>query len=142
MQQHLSIVTVAVADLERARAFYRDVFGWAEVSPDQAGIAFFQLPGLMFALYPQDSMADEFPDAAGAPAGFTLAHNVNSRAEVDTVFHDVVRRGGTPLKAPDEVFWGGYSAYVAGPDGEAWEIAHNPYTPLNDDGTFGAWRPD
>jgi catechol 2,3-dioxygenase-like lactoylglutathione lyase family enzyme len=139
VEQRLSIITLAVADLDRSRRFYRDVFGWRETDGSSDQIVFFQLPGIMFALYPQSAMADEHDGPVGAPAGFTLAYNVNSADEVDRVYAEVTSRGAVGLKAPESVFWGGYSAYVCGPDGEQWEIAHNPFTPVNDDGTFGHW---
>lgn len=140
MEQRLSIITLAVADLTASRAFYRDVFGWSEIEPVADEIAFFQLPGLQFALYPLAGMADEHEGTVGAPQGFTLAYNVNSKAEVDEAFSEATGRGATALKAPEEVFWGGYSCYVAGPDGEQWEIAYNPFTTVNADGTFGDWH--
>lgn len=140
MEQRLSIITLAVADLPVSREFYRDVFGWTEIEPVGETIAFFQLPGLQFALYPASAMVDEHDGLVGAPQGFTLAYNLNSKAEVDETFAEVTERGATVLKAPEEVFWGGYSCYVAGPDGEQWEIAYNPFTAVNDDGTFGSWQ--
>jgi uncharacterized glyoxalase superfamily protein PhnB len=83
-------------------------------------------------------MAEEHGGEVGSPRGFTLAHNLNSREEVDHLYRQLVDRGALSLKEPEEVFWGGYSCYIAGPDGEQWEIAYNPYTAVNDDGTFGS----
>lgn len=140
MEQRLSIITLAVSDLARSRAFYRHAFGWNEVNPDEDGIAFFQLPGIMFALYPLAAMVEEHQGSTGGPQGFTLAHNVNSKADVDALHERLVAAGVPSLKAPEEVFWGGYSCYVAGPDGEQWEIAYNPHTLVNEDGTFGDWQ--
>ncbi len=142
MEQRLSIITLVVEDLTRSRAFYRDVFGWSEIEPVVESIAFFQLPGIQFALYPQAEMAKEHTTSVGSPQGFTLAHNVNSEEEVDAVYADAVSKGATGLKAPEKVFWGGYSSYIAGPDGEQWEVAFNPYTLVNDDGTYGASTED
>lgn len=139
VEQRVSIITLVVADLARSRAFYRDVFGWDEVEPADSGIAFYQLPGFRLALYPSSAMADEHDAPVGEPSGFTLAHNVNSTDEVDRIHAELVQRGATSLQPPTAVFWGGYSCYVAGPDGEQWEIAHNPFTAVNDDGTFGSW---
>ena len=134
------MVGLHVRDLEVSRRFYREVFGWSEIEPVSDSIAFFQLPGLQFSLYPQASMPAEHDGPVGSPMGFGLAYNVNSKAEVDETFADVTGRGATVLKAPEEVFWGGYSSYVAGPDGEQWEIAYNPFTAVNDDGTYGSWQ--
>lgn len=142
MEQRLSIITIAVADLGASRLFYRRAFAWSEIEPAGEGIAFYQLPGIQFALYPRAEMAGEHGEEVGPPAGFTLAHTVNSRAEVDDIFTRVVEGGARPLRAPEEVFWGGYSGYVAGPDGEQWEIAFNPFTSVNTDGTFGSWSHD
>lgn len=139
MEQRLSIITLAVADLDRSRTFYTNVFGWSETTGSSADIAFFQLPGIMFALYPRSAMDDEHGGPVGAPGGFTLAYNVNSPDEVDRIYRQVTDLGAIGLKAPEAVFWGGYSSYVAGPDGEQWEIAHNPFVAVNDDGTYGRW---
>ena len=139
MEQRLSIITLAVSDLAASRAFYREVFGWSEIEPASDDIAFFQLSGIRFALYPLAAMAEEHNAPVGGPQGFTLAYNLNAKAEVDEAFALLRERGVEILKEPEEVFWGGYSGYVAGPDGEQWEIAYNPFTAVNDDGTFGTW---
>ena len=141
LDQRLSILTLAVRDLDEARDFYNTAFGWTpiEVSADEAAsIAFYQLNGFQLALYPLESFAKEHEGSVGGPAGFTLAYNVNSVEEVDAVFARMHAHGATVLKAPEHVFWGGYSGYVAGPNGEQWEIAYNPFTQVNADGTFGA----
>jgi len=140
MEQRLSIITLTVSDLARSRAFYGEVFGWSTINSEDEGIAFYQLPGIIFALYPLEEMAGEHGGRSGFPQGFTLAHNLNSKEEVDELFSQVVERGATALKEPQEVFWGGYSCYVAGPDGEQWEIAYNPHQLVNGDGTYGEWQ--
>jgi len=140
LEQRLSIITLVVRDLDAARSFYNDVFGWTpiEVSDEEAAnIAFYQLNGFQLALYPASSFATEHDGDARSPGGFTLAYNVNSTDEVDEVFTRMREHEVTVLKEPEHVFWGGYSGYIAGPNGEQWEIAYNPFTSVNDDGTFG-----
>ncbi len=140
LDQRISIITVAVDDLDESRSFYRDAFGW---TPDHASdeeassIAFYSMNGFKFALYPLASFAEEHRGDVSGPNGFTLAYNVNSEAEVDAAFARFAEHGVTVLKSPEKVFWGGYSGYVVGPSGEQWEIAYNPFTAVNDDGTFG-----
>ncbi|MEM7095807.1 MAG: VOC family protein [Actinomycetota bacterium] len=140
LDQRLSIITIAVDDLEVARDFYNQVFGWTPVEASEeeaANIAFYQLNGFMLALYPLTKFAEEHGADVARPAGFTLAYNVNSTEEVDAVFDRLRDHEVTILKEPELVFWGGYSGYVAGPSGEQWEIAYSPYTSVNEDGTFG-----
>ncbi len=140
LEQRLSIITLVVRDLDEARDFYNTVFGWTpiDVSEEEAAnIAFYQLNGFQLALYPAASFASEHEGEVATPGGFTLAYNVNTEAEVDAVFARMAEHDVTVLKAPEKVFWGGYSGYVAGPNGEQWEIAYSPFTSVNDDGTFG-----
>ncbi len=141
MQQRLSMITLGVSDLARARAFYEQVVGWRAVeSPPE--IAFFDLGGLVLGLYSHGDLAKDM--AAGPPTsaepgaggyqGFALAHNVASEAEVDAIFARLEAQGATILKRPEKVFWGGYSGYFADPDGHAWEVAYNPYWAIAEDG--------
>ncbi len=139
-EQRLSILTIAVNDLDESRRFYNEVFGWTpdDASEEEAAnIAFYSLNGFKFALYPLARFAQEHDGHTGGPAGFTLAYNVNTEAEVDELFSHFAKHGVTVLKAPEKVFWGGYSGYIAGPSAEQWEIAYNPFTEVNADGTFG-----
>ena len=140
LDQRLSIITLVVRDLDESRSFYNDVFGWTPIDASEeeaASIAFYQLNGFQLALYPASSFASEHDGEVAAPGGFTLAYNVNTVEEVDAVFARMHEHGVRVLKEPEHVFWGGYSGYVAGPSGEQWEIAYNPFTQVNDDGTFG-----
>jgi uncharacterized protein len=137
MEPRITLVTLGVADLERALGFYRDGLGWRPSSASVEGdVAFFQLGGLVLALWSRANLAE---DARLAPddgwGAVTLAHNVRSRDEADTVVAAMLAAGGSLLKAPVATDWGGYSGYVADPDGHPWEVAHNPYWPLRDDGT-------
>ena len=137
MEQRVSLITLGVADLARAEAFY-SALGWRKAEESQDGIAFYQLPGLVLGLFPLDELARDQgrPGATLGSGAVTLAHNLNSREDVDATFAEALAAGATVLKQPEEVFWGGYSGYVADPDGHPWEIAHNPFAPLSADGTL------
>ncbi len=138
MEQRLSMITLGVADLKRAVAFYEKVVGW-KAAPGPTGIAFFDLGGRVFALYPRDALAKDM-NAAGdgcgdsAYQGFALAHNARSKEEVDAIFSQLRDRGATIVKEPEEVFWGGYSGYFSDPDGHCWEVAYNPHWTIGEDG--------
>lgn len=138
MEQRLSMVTLGVADLERAVAFYENVVGW-KASPGPSEIAFFDLGGVVFSLYPHDDLAKDMTvaiDDSGGTAyqGFALAHNVRSIEEVDLIFSRLKDNGAVIVKEPREAFWGGYSGYFSDPDGHMWEIAHNPHWTFLEDG--------
>jgi len=141
MHAHVSLITLAVADLERALRFYRDGLGWRTKGIvgkefEHGAVVFFDLAGgLKLALWPRESLAFE----SGLPTGdasrptFSLGHNVGSEAEVDAIVSESARAGGTVLKPAEKTFWGGYAAYVQDPDGHLWEIAFNPaMVPSND----------
>lgn len=132
MEQRLTLVTLGVGDLDRSRRFYA-VLGWSEIEPQQDGVAFFQLNGIGLSLFPRAELAKdaEVADSAVGFSGITLAHNLRSEAEVDALFAEMVAAGAAAVKSPRKVFWGGYSGYVADPDGHLWEIAHNPFFPLD-----------
>lgn len=140
LDQRLSILTIAVTDLNESRRFYNDVFGWIpdDASEEEAAnIAFYSLNGFKLSLYPLAKFAEEHGSAVAPPSGFTMAYNVNTEAEVDALFARFAEYDVRVLKAPEKVFWGGYSGYIAGPSGEQWEIAFNPFTSVQPDGTFG-----
>ncbi|OWU79516.1 VOC family protein [Phaeobacter sp. 22II1-1F12B] len=136
MEQRVSLITLGVADLKRATAFYAEL-GWEKVeTPD--GIVVFDLIGQSIGLYPLENLAEDMgvPVERLGTGGATLAHNVSSREEVDGLVEAAKSAGAEILRAPSEVFWGGYIAYFADPDGHVWEIAHNPLSPLAEDGAF------
>ena len=137
MDQRLSMITLGVADLGRARAFY-EALGWKGQSPPGADIVFFQLIGAALALYPRHALAEDaqLSNETARFGGIALAFNTRDKAEVDRVLKDAVAAGGTLLKPAQEVFWGGYSGYFADPDGHAWEVAFNPHWPLSSDGSL------
>lgn len=134
MKPKLSIITLGVEDLARAKAFYERLgFSYlAEESNDR--IAFFALEGAAsrLALFSRASLAEDVGVSANGSGfrGCTLAHNVSTPEAVDRVLAEAVAAGATLVKPGQPVFWGGYSGYFADPDGFLWEIAHNPFTDL------------
>lgn len=133
--QRLSLVTLGVADVARATAFFESL-GWRKSSSSNDDITFLSLEGSALALFGRQALADDAGvDAEGS--GFraaTFAINVDSPAEVDDAFAEWIEAGGTPVKQPAATFWGGYTSYVADLDGHLWEIAHNPHAPNGPDG--------
>ena len=127
MDQRVSLVTLGVAELERAARFYEEGLGWKRKG-DTEGVVFFQLPGSILALWPRESLAEDagISSAGSGFSGIALAYNARSRAEVDTVIAEAKAAGGKVLKPATETFWGGYSGYFADLDGHLWEVAHNP----------------
>ena len=137
MEPRISLITLGVADLGRARGFY-EALGWRASSASTAEVAFFQGNGLALALYGRAALAADaaVPDRATGFSGVTLAHNARSRAEADAIFTEALAAGATSLKRPHETFWGGYSGYFADPDGHLWEVAWNPFFRLDSQGNL------
>lgn len=132
----LSLVTLGVADLARAVAFY-EALGLRRQVKAAEGAAFFDAGGVVLSLYPRHELAADagvLPGRAGQFGGIALACNRGSRAEVDTTLIRAVAAGGRALRPAQPTFWGGYSGYVADPDGHPWEIAHNPGFPFDEAG--------
>jgi catechol 2,3-dioxygenase-like lactoylglutathione lyase family enzyme len=129
MEQRITFITLGVADLTASIDFYENKLGWKRDAMSTEAIIFFKLNGLMLSLYPRNELAkDATVDAAGSGfKGFTLAHNLGSEQEVDSLIASLKSKGVQPVKEPQKVFWGGYSSYIADPDGFLWEIAHNPF---------------
>jgi catechol 2,3-dioxygenase-like lactoylglutathione lyase family enzyme len=135
VEQRLSLVTLGVADLGRARRFYEGL-GWRSDSDPELGVVFFQAGGMIVALWSRDELAsDSTVEDAGGWGGVTLAHNVRSPAEVDAVLDEARAAGGTIGRPGAETFWGGYSGVFVDPDGHPWEVAHNPYWTVHEDGS-------
>ena len=135
--QRVTLITLGVADLAAARAFYARL-GWKEHVESQPSVAFFQMHGAVLGLFGRDDLAAD-QSRAGAVLGtgaITLAQNFATEVEVDDAFAAALAAGGTALKAPEKVFWGGYSGYWADPDGHVWEVAMNPFWPLAADGSL------
>ena len=136
MTPRISMITLGVADVARARAFY-EALGWRAAAASQDSIAFMTGgAGPVLGLFGREALAD---DAAltDAPTGFAavaLAANYPDRAAVDAFFALALAAGARALKAPEPVFWGGYSGYFKDLDDHVWEVAHNPFAPLTEDG--------
>ncbi len=125
----ISMITLGVADVAKAAAFYRDGLGFPQHAFDSDSVAFFALEGSWLGLYGWDALAED-AGVARAGSGFrgvALAHNVGSEAAGDAVLATAVAAGGKLVKPGQKVFWGGYSGYFADLDGHLWEVAHNPF---------------
>jgi uncharacterized protein len=135
MEARISVITLGVEDVPRARAFYQ-ALGWPLSGEPEERFAIFRNAGSRLALYALDGIAEEAgqtPAAAGSMR-MTLAMNVEGRELVDEALAEAERAGGEVLQPAQERFWGGYSGYFADPDGHAWEVAFNPFWPIGDDG--------
>lgn len=134
--QRVTLITLGVADLAAARAFYGRL-GWKERDSNDS-VAFYQMHGAVLGLFGRDDLAKDQgrPGVALGTGAMTLAQNFATEAEVDAAFAAAIDAGGTALKAPESVFWGGYSGYWADPDGHVWEVAMNPFWTLADDGSL------
>jgi predicted lactoylglutathione lyase len=135
----LTVVTLGVADLQRATSFYAALFG-RDANPKHEEIAFFELPGTWLTLYPLDKLAEDIsPDLSPARAAFsgiTLAYNAHSRDEVQAIVEHARSLGATVAKAPQDTFWGGFSGYVGDLDGYHWEIVWAPMFGFTADGAL------
>ncbi|HAW48891.1 MAG TPA: glyoxalase [Roseovarius sp.] len=134
--QRVTLITLGVADLDRARAFYA-ALGWTPAAA-QDEVVFYQLNGLVLGLFGKSDLAADQgrPGAALGTGAMALAQNFPTEAEVDAAYDRAIAAGATPLKRPEKVFWGGYSGYFADPDGHVWELAMNPFWPLAPDGSL------
>jgi uncharacterized protein len=135
VEQRLSLVTLGVRDLARSRAFY-EALGWTTNAAPDDDVVFFQTGGTVVALWDRAKLAEDtaVPDTGGW-GGITLAHNVRSPQEVDTVLSEAAAAGATIARPGAATFWGGYSGVFVDPEGHAWEVAHNPHWTLRDDGS-------
>jgi catechol 2,3-dioxygenase-like lactoylglutathione lyase family enzyme len=136
MEQRLSVITLGVRDLARARAFY-EALGWTTGAAAEDDVVFFSAGGLVFALWDRARLAEDSGVAdSGGWGGVTLAHNVRSPEEVDSVTEEARAAGASIVREPAETFWGGYSAAFTDPDGHPWEVAHNPRWTIREDGSI------
>ena len=135
MEQRVSVITLGVGDLGRARSFY-EALGWKTRADPDADIVFFAAGGTIVALWPRDLLAEDTAVADGGGwGGITLAHKTRSAAEVDAVIAEAESSGATIARPPGPTDWGGYSGVFLDPDGHAWEVAHNPHWSFADDGS-------
>ncbi|WP_420570855.1 VOC family protein [Kordia sp.] len=133
MQPRVTIIGLGVNDLKTATAFYKEKFGWSLTNASNDSISFFQLNGILLSLYPKEKLAEDAtvnPTGSGFKA-FTLAYNTRTKEEVDQIITDLAAKGVKIVKQPEEVFWGGYSGYIADLDDNLWEIAYNPFLGLD-----------
>ena len=133
MEPRISIITLGVSDLARSVQFYRDGLG-LPLREESDVIAFFETRGTWLALFPREALAADAnvsPESSGFP-GFTLAHNVRSREEVDVVLNEAETNGAQIIKPAQDTDWGGYSGYFADPDGYLWKSPGTPTSGLND----------
>ena len=134
--QRVTLITLGVADLAVSRAFYARL-GWVEHSGTD-GVAFYQMHSAVLGLFGLADLAkDQGREGAALGTGaVTLAQNFASEPEVDAAYAAALAAGGTGMKAPEKVFWGGYSGYWSDPDGHVWEVAMNPFWSLAEDGSL------
>jgi len=135
--QRVTLITLGVADMARSRAFYA-ALGWQMHPQSQDAVTFYQANGFVFGLFGLADLAKDQgrPDAPLGAGAATLAQNFETEAEVDAAYARALAAGASALKAPEKVFWGGYSGYFADPDGHVWELAMNPFWPLAADGSL------
>lgn len=134
MKQRVSLITLGVSDLGRARRFY-EALDWTTGAGAEDDVVFFQAGEMVVALWDRARLAeDSTVDDGGGWGGVTLALNLGSPAEVDGVIEEARGAGATIGREPAETFWGGYSGIFIDPDGHPWEAAHNPHWTITEDG--------
>ncbi len=136
MEQRLSLVTLGVQDLARARAFYERL-GWTSGAAPADDVVFFQAGCMIVALWSRESLAeDSGVEDGGGWGGVTLAYNAGSPEAVDAVIDEARTAGGKIVREGAATFWGGYSGVFVDPEGHPWEVAHNPHWTLHPDGSI------
>lgn len=132
-EPRLTMITLGVEDIGKSTAFYEKL-GFRKSSASQDSVTFFITNGTVLGLFGRAALADDagVDDAPNAYRGVAIAHNLDSEEAVDAAYAHALSCGATGTKVPHKVFWGGYSGYFADPDGHLWEVAHNPFAPLDD----------
>jgi predicted lactoylglutathione lyase len=134
VRQRVSLITLGVSDLGRARRFY-EALGWTTGAGAEDEVVFFQAGEMIVALWARAKLAEDSQvEDGGGWGGVTLALNLGSPAEVDGVIEEARSAGATIGREPAETFWGGYSGIFIDPDGHPWEVAHNPHWTITEDG--------
>jgi predicted lactoylglutathione lyase len=134
VKQRVSLITLGVADLGRARRFY-EALGWETGADPEDDVVFFQAGDMVLALWDRERLAeDSGVEDGGGWGGVTLALNFASREEVDETIEEARAAGGRIARRPAETFWGGYSGLFVDPDGHPWEVAHNPHWTVTEEG--------
>jgi uncharacterized protein len=137
MEQRVSLITLGVNDLKRAKDFY-EALGWTTGAQPEDDVVFFQAGGMIVALWGRDQLAeDSMVTDGGGWGGVTLAYNVRTPEEVDAILAEAEKAGATIGRPGAETFWGGYSGVFIDPEGHPWEVAHNPGWTLHQDGSVG-----
>jgi uncharacterized protein len=140
MEQRMSLITLGVRDLARARRFY-EAMGWKSGASPDDDVVFFQTRGMIVALWDRARLAEDSGVADGGGwGGVTPAYNTRSDAEVDSVIEEARAGGATIVREPGATFWGGYSGVFVDPEGHPWEVAHNPFWTIDEHG--GAHLPE
>ena len=136
MEQRLSVITLGVESMERSAQFY-DQMGLVRAGISDAQFIYYQLGCIALGLYPWKGLAEDaqVPHQGSGFRGITLAYNVREREEADRVLAQAQAAGGTVVKQAQDVFWGGYSGYFTDLDGHLWEVCHNPFFPIAEDGS-------
>jgi len=138
MKQHVHLVTLGVNDFKKSVEFYTNILSWKPASGSNNDITFFQAGSVVLSIYSREKLAGDAlvsSDGSGF-AGFTLAYNAHSEAEVDDIIENLKSKGVKIVKEPQKVSWGGYSSYFADPDGYLWEVAYNPFFPFDGNGNL------
>ncbi len=136
MDPRINFITLGVRNFKKSVHFYRDGLKFPFSGSSKGDIAFFNLNGIVLALYPKKLLAkDAHVKTIGKGfGGITLSHNVKNREDVDRTLDEIKKIGGKILKPAQDAFWGGRSGYFADPDGYPWEIAWNPKLEMTKDG--------
>lgn len=134
LRQKLNIITLGVKDIEKSLHFYQNGLGWKKSKASQGDIVFFQLGGIVLALYPREKLAEDatITTEGNGFSGITIAYNAKSKSEVDEVLNQVKILGATIVKPAEEVFWGGYSGYFKDIDEHLFEVAYNPFVEFDE----------
>lgn len=138
-EPRITMITLGVADIAASTAFYERL-GFKRSSASNDNVTFFHTGGTVLGLFGRDALAHDAGMEPTPKQGFeavSMAHNLASPEAVDAAWDFAVECGATPVKKPEPVFWGGYSGYFADPDGHLWELAHNPFAPLDENGHMG-----
>lgn len=141
MEQRMSIITLGVKDISISRNFYESL-GWSvATNKSSERIVAFNMQGFVIALYERSDLEDDVGIGmkANGQLPFSLAYTVLSENEVDATMGLVEKCGGTIVKLPQKVFWGGYSGYFSDKDGFLWEVAYNPFASHDATGKF-MWK--
>ena len=134
-EHRFSIITLGVKDRAAMTKFYEDTIGFKNIGPE--GMTMFDMGGFVLGLWEADKLAEDAGQPARPAEGFrnvALAYNARSIEEVDGIFERLKAAGVEITTPPHKAFWGGYSGYFADPEGNAWEVAYNPFWKFDEAG--------